>query len=44
MVVLVNENIKSIADIKGKNFCHPGFDANENWTPLFSDVSQSNHY
>ncbi|KAF7995226.1 hypothetical protein HCN44_004698 [Aphidius gifuensis] len=40
MVVLVNGNINSIADIKGKNFCHPGFDANENWTPLFSDYFQ----
>ncbi|XP_076175295.1 transferrin 3 isoform X2 [Ptiloglossa arizonensis] len=36
MVVLVNKDVKSIWDIKGKRFCHPGLVTTEDWTKAFS--------
>lgn len=45
MTVLVNEdaNIRSLADLKGKHLCHPGFyegEAGIKWSNLISEVSR----
>ncbi|XP_078033329.1 transferrin 3 isoform X2 [Augochlora pura] len=36
VVVLVNKDVKSIWNIKGKRFCHPGLDTTDDWTKAFS--------
>ncbi|XP_031843112.1 transferrin 3 isoform X2 [Nomia melanderi] len=36
MVVLVNKDVKSIWNLKGKRFCHPGLDTVDKWTKAFS--------
>ncbi|XP_014469684.1 PREDICTED: transferrin isoform X2 [Dinoponera quadriceps] len=36
MVALVHKNVKHIWDVKGKRFCHPGFDVSNDWTKAFS--------
>lgn len=36
MVVLVNKDVKSIWNLKGKRFCHPGLDTTNEWTKAFS--------
>ena len=36
MVVVVNKDVNSIWDVKGKRFCHPGFDTSNEWTKAFS--------
>ncbi|XP_076650974.1 transferrin 3 isoform X1 [Halictus rubicundus] len=36
MVVLVNKDVKSIWNLKGKRFCHPGLDTTDEWTKAFS--------
>ncbi|XP_032675197.1 transferrin [Odontomachus brunneus] len=37
MVALVHKNVGHIWDVKGKRFCHPGFDSKElGWTKAFS--------
>lgn len=39
MVVLVNKDVKSIWNLKGKRFCHPGLDTVDKWTKAFSTVN-----
>ena len=34
----MNKDVKSIWDVKGKRFCHPGFDTSNEWTKAFSTV------
>ncbi|KZC12392.1 Transferrin [Dufourea novaeangliae] len=36
MVVLVNKDVKNIWNLKGRRFCHPGFDTADDWTKAFS--------
>lgn len=41
MVTLVHKNVKHIWDVKGKRFCHPGFNTVNDWTKAFSMVGVS---
>ncbi|XP_063992307.1 transferrin [Diachasmimorpha longicaudata] len=42
MVVLVRNKIRSLSDLYGKKFCHPGYDTMEyDWTPLYADHLQN---
>ncbi|XP_015118896.1 transferrin [Diachasma alloeum] len=42
MVVLVTDKIRSLTDLHGKRFCHPGYDIMDyDWTPLFAEYLQN---
>ncbi|XP_012287657.1 transferrin isoform X2 [Orussus abietinus] len=36
MVAIVNKKIKNTSDLRGKNFCHPGYEPTEYWNRIFS--------
>ncbi|KAK2584704.1 hypothetical protein KPH14_007038 [Odynerus spinipes] len=36
MVVLVRQNIKNVGNVKGKRFCHPGFESSDTFTKALS--------
>lgn len=35
----MNKDVNSIWNVKGKRFCHPGFDTSNEWTKAFSTVN-----
>ncbi|XP_015598870.1 transferrin [Cephus cinctus] len=36
IVALVNKNVGSLFDLRGKRFCHPGYETSDDWTQIFA--------